>query len=94
MPGFKVNPNELAAGRGHHDAIAVAIGGSAGLVRAAAAAIAEGAGHGGASSAGAAWGAAWEAELAGRAEVLRRTGQNLAAAAEAYRETDEGQMRG
>jgi uncharacterized protein YukE len=93
MPGFQVNPNELAAGRGHHDAIAGEIGGSAGLVRAAAAAIAEAAGHAGASAAGADWGAAWEAELAGRAEVLRRTGQNLAAAADAYRETDEGQMR-
>jgi hypothetical protein len=28
-----------------------------------------------------------------RGEVLRRTGQNLAAAAEAHRETDAGQMR-
>jgi hypothetical protein len=41
MPGFNVNPSELAAGRGHHDAIAGSIGGSAGLLRAAAAAIAE-----------------------------------------------------
>jgi uncharacterized protein YukE len=94
MPGFQVDTNELAAGQGHHDVIAGTIGGSAGLLRAAAAAIAEGAGHAGASAAGADWGAAWEAELAGRAEVLRRTGQNLAAAADAYRETDDGQMRG
>ena len=94
MPGFNVNPRELAAGRGHHDAVAGSIGGSAGLLRAAAAAIAEGAGHAGASAAGADWGTAWEAELAGRAELLRRTGQNLSAAADAYRETDEGQMRG
>jgi hypothetical protein len=93
MPGFQVNPDELAAGRGHHDVVAGAIGGSAGVLRAASAAIAEGAGHPGASAAGADWGAAWEGELAGRAEVLRRTGLNLAAAADAYRETDEGQMR-
>ena len=93
MPGFQVNTDELAAGRGHHDTIAGAIGGSAGLLRAAAGSIADAAGHPGASAAGADWGTVWEVELAGRAEAIRRTGQNLGAAAEAYRETDEGQMR-
>ena len=93
MPRFEVNTDELAAGRGHQDMVAAAIGGAAGLLRAAGSSIADSAGHPGAATAGADWGSAWEAELAGRAEVLRRAGQNLAAAAEAYRETDAGQMR-
>jgi hypothetical protein len=41
MPGINVNTDELAAGRGHHHAIAGSIGGSAGLLRAAASSIAE-----------------------------------------------------
>jgi hypothetical protein len=93
VPSFQVNPDQLATGRGRQDTVAGAIGGAAGVLHAATAAVAEGAGHAGACSAGAAWGAAWESELAGRTEVLRRASQNLAAAAEAYRETDEGQMR-
>jgi hypothetical protein len=44
-------------------------------------------------AAGADFGTVWEGALAGNAEALRRTGDNLAAAAHAYRETDEGQMR-
>jgi hypothetical protein len=63
MPGFQVNTDELAAGRGHHDMVAGAIGGSAGVLRAAAAAIADGAGHSGAAAAGADFGAAWEADV-------------------------------
>jgi hypothetical protein len=94
MPGFQVNTDELAAGGGHQHVVAAAVGGTAGLVRAAASAIAEGAGHSGASAAGSAWGTAWEAELTARAELLRRSAANVAAAAEAYRETDDGQMRG
>jgi hypothetical protein len=86
MPEFKVNTDELAAGRGHHHMIAGEIGGSAGLLRAAA-------GHSGASAAGADWGVAWDGALVGNADALRRTGDNLAAAAHAYRETDESQMR-
>jgi hypothetical protein len=93
MPEFKVNTDELAAGRGQNDAIAGTIGGAAGLMRAAGTSIADSAGHDGASSAGADFAGAWERELAGRAEFLRRAGENLAAAAEAYRETDAGQMR-
>jgi uncharacterized protein YukE len=93
MPDFKVNPDELAAGRGHHDAIAGTLGGSAGVLRAASATIADSAGHAGASAAGSDWGLAWEGMLSTSAEAVRRTGQNLAAAAHAYRETDEGQMR-
>jgi hypothetical protein len=93
VPSFQVDPDQLAAGRGHQEIVAGAIGGAAGVLRAAAAAVAEGAGHAGACGAGADWGAAWDAELVGRADVLRRSGENLAAAAEAYRETDEGQMR-
>jgi hypothetical protein len=93
MPGFEVNTDALAAGRGHQDAIAAAVGGTAGLVRAAASAISESAGHDGASAAGATWGTAWESELARHADGLRRSGVNLEAAADAYRETDEGQMR-
>jgi hypothetical protein len=93
MPRFQVNTDELAAGRGHQDMVAATIGGAAGLLRAAGSSIADAAGHPGASAAGADFGSAWEVELAARAEVLRRTGQNLAAAAEAYRETDEGQLR-
>jgi hypothetical protein len=93
VPSFQVNPEQVGAGRGQQEMVAEAIGGAAGVLRAAAAAVADGAGHTGACGAGADWGAAWEVELAGRAEVLRRTGENLAAAAAAYRETDEGQMR-
>lgn len=93
MARFEVNTDELAAGRGHQEMAAAALGGAAGLLRAAGSSIADAAGHPGAATAGADWGSAWEAELAGRAEVLRRTGQNLAAAAESYRETDAGQMR-
>jgi hypothetical protein len=93
MPGFEVNTEALAAGRGHQDAIAAAVAGTAGMVRAAASAISESAGHAGASAAGGTWGAAWESELARHADGLRRSGVNLAAAADAYRETDEGQMR-
>jgi uncharacterized protein YukE len=94
VPRFQVNTDELAAGESRQAMIAGAIGGSAGLVRAAASSIADAAGHAGASSAGSDWGAAWEGELVARAEVLRRAGQNLAAAAQAYRETDDGQMHG
>jgi hypothetical protein len=93
MPEFKVNPDQLAAGRGHNDVVAGTVGGAAGLLRAAASSVADSAGHAGASTAGADWGMAWEGQLAGSAEAIRRTGQNLAAAAHAYRETDEGQMR-
>jgi hypothetical protein len=93
MARFWVDTEELGAGQAHHEAIAGALGGSAGLLRAAATAIAAGAGHAGAASAGADWGAAWEGALAGHAEALRRTGQNVSAAAAAYRETDETQMR-
>jgi hypothetical protein len=88
-----VDPDQLAAGRGHQEMVAGAVGGAAGVLRAAAAGVADAAGHPGACGAGADWGAAWEGELASRAEVLRRAGVNLAAASEAYRETDEGQMR-
>jgi hypothetical protein len=94
MAGFRVDTSELAGAYGHQAAITAAIGGSAGLVRAAAAAIVEGAAEAGAASAGAEWGAAWEAGLAARAALLERTGDNLAAAADAYRATDESQMRG
>jgi hypothetical protein len=93
VPGIHVRTDELAVGQGHQAGIAAAIVGSAGLVRAASGAIAEAAGHAGAASAGADWGAAWETELVSRAEVARRAGENLGAAAAAYRETDEGQMR-
>jgi hypothetical protein len=93
MPGFEVNTDALAAGRGHQDAIATAVGGTAGLVRAAAAAISDSAGHAGASAAGESRGVAWESELARHADGLRQSAVNLGAAAAAYRETDEGQMR-
>jgi hypothetical protein len=63
------------------------------MVRAAASAISESAGHAGASAAGGAWGTVWEAELRRHADGLRQSGVNLAAAADAYRETDEGQLR-
>jgi hypothetical protein len=93
MPEFKVNTDELVAGRGHHHMIAGAIGESAGILRAAAGAVAESAGHPGACAAGADWGVAWEGHLVGHADALRQTGDNLAAAAHAYRETDGSQMR-
>ena len=64
-----------------------------GMVRAAATSIAESAGHEGAMTAGADFGAVWEGHLAGNADAIRRTGDNLGAAAVSYRETDEGQMR-
>jgi hypothetical protein len=93
MPDFRVNTDELAAGRGQHEAIAGAVGGAAGLLRAAASSVADSAGHPGACAAGLDWGAAWEGHLGGHADVIRRTGHNLSAAALAYRETDESQMR-
>ena len=93
MPDFKVNTDELAAGRGHHHTIAGALGGSAGMLSAAATSIAESAGNEGAMTAGADFGTVWEGHLVGNAEAIRRTGDNLGAAAVSYRETDEGQMR-
>ncbi len=63
------------------------------MVRAAATSIAESAGHEGAMTAGSDFGAVWEGHLAGNADAIRRTGDNLGAAAVSYRETDEGQMR-
>jgi len=42
---------------------------------------------------GADWGAAWDGHLARHTDVIRRTGDNLSAAAVAYRETDASQMR-
>jgi hypothetical protein len=93
MPDFKVNTDELAAGRGHHHMIAGALGGSSGVLRAASSSVAESAGHPGAMAAGADFGMAWEGHLASNADAIRRTGDNLGAAAAAYRETDDSQMR-
>jgi hypothetical protein len=56
MPEFKVNPDQLAAGRGHNDMVAGTIGGTAGPLRAAASSVADAAGHPGASAAGVDWG--------------------------------------
>ena len=63
------------------------------MLSAAASSIAESAGNEGAMTAGADFGTVWEGHLAGNAEAIRRTGDNLGAAAVSYRETDEGQMR-
>jgi hypothetical protein len=93
MSRFWVDTDVLGGGQAHHEAIAGALGGAAGLLRAAAGTIAAGAGHAGAASAGADWGAAWGGALVEHAEAVRRTGQNVSAAAAAYRETDETQMR-
>jgi hypothetical protein len=93
MPRIHVNTDELAAGQGHQAAIAAALGGSGGALRAASSTIADAAGHPGAMAAGADWGAAWESAFAARADAILRAAQNLGAAAEAYRETDDGQMR-
>jgi hypothetical protein len=93
MPDFKVNTDELDAGRGHQETIAGGLGGAAGMLRAAAGSVAEAAGHAGAMAAGGDWGTTWEGHLAQHVDAVRRTGQNLAAAAAAYRETDESQMR-
>lgn len=91
MAEIQVDSNQLMAGQGQQAAIASAVGSVAGLVRAAGSSIGDGAGQPGAADA---WAAAWEGELAGRAQGLLRASQNLAAAADAYRETDAGQMRG
>ena len=93
MARIDVNTDELAAGGGHQAAVAAAIGGSAGLVRAAGAAIADAAGHAGAAAAGSDWGAAWAAALTARADTVGRAAHNLDAAAAAYAETDAGAMR-
>jgi hypothetical protein len=90
---LRVETDELTAAHGHGTAVASQLGAAAAGLRAAASGIAGAAGHTGASAAGAEWGAAWEGELAGRGEVVRRAAENLAAAAAAYRETDEGSMR-
>lgn len=94
MPRFRADTDQLAAGEGHAAAIAGVLAEAAGLMRAAAGSIADAAGHAGASAAGAAFGSAWEQSLAGHGEAVQRSGRNVAAAAAAYRETDEGQMRG
>jgi hypothetical protein len=47
MPRFEVNTDELAAGRGHQDMVAAALGGAAGLLRAAGSSISDAAGHSG-----------------------------------------------
>jgi len=94
VAGFRVDTDQLAGGEGDQVLVTGWLGTSAGMLAATAAAIAGAAGHPGASAAGDAWGAAWGAEMAGQAEAVQRSGRNLAAAAAAYRETDEGQMRG
>jgi hypothetical protein len=90
---LRVDTEQLAAGEGHHAVVAGDLRGSAGSVRAAAAGIAGAAGHAGAAAAGDAWGVAWAAALSGHADAVHATGRNLAAAAAAYRETDDRQMR-
>ena len=94
MAEFRVDTDQLAGGEGDQILVTEWLGTSAGILQATAAAIAGAAGHAGASAAGEAWGRAWGAEMAGHAEAVQRSGRNLAAAAAAYRETDEGQMRG
>jgi hypothetical protein len=93
MARIDVDTNELTAGGGHQAAVAATIGGSAGLVRAAGAAIAGAAGSAGAAAAGSDWGAAWEAELTARADTVGWSARSLEAAAAAYQETDAGQIR-
>jgi uncharacterized protein YukE len=90
---LSVDTEQLGAGAGHHVLVAGALRDTAGSVRAAAAAIAGGAGHAGAASAGDAFGASWAGALSGHADAVHATGRNLAAAAAAYRETDDRQMR-
>ncbi|MGI8750491.1 MAG: hypothetical protein ACR2J6_08085 [Thermoleophilaceae bacterium] len=94
MAEFRVDTDQLAGGEGTQTLVSGWLETSAGMLRATAAEIAGAAGHAGASAAGDAWGVAWGAEMAGHAEAVRRSGRNVAAAASAYRETDEGQMRG
>lgn len=93
MSRFQVDTEQLAAGEGHAAVVAGVLAESAGLLRSAASSIADSAGHAGASAAGSAWGGAWEASLGAHAQAVQRSGRNLTAAAAAYRETDEGQMR-
>jgi hypothetical protein len=93
MGKIETQPDQLVAVGGQHAAVAAALEECAGLVRAAAQGIAEGAGHPGAAAAGEDYGASWGTHLAQAKENVHRSGANLSAAAEAYRETDGGQMR-
>jgi hypothetical protein len=90
---LRIDTEQLGAGAGHHVLVAGALRETAGTVRAAASGIAGAAGHAGAASAGDGFGASWAGALSGHADAVQTTGRNLAAAASAYRETDERQMR-
>jgi uncharacterized protein YukE len=90
---LRVDTEQLGAGAGHHVLVAVALRDTAGTLRAAASGIAGAAGHAGAASAGDAFGSSWAGALSGHADAVHATGRNLAAAASAYRETDDRQMR-
>ncbi len=90
---IEVDTGQLAAGRAEHAAVVGMLAECAGLMGAASQGFVEGAGQPGAVRAGEAYGARWGADLAGAGDCVDRAGANLAAAAEAYRETDEGQMR-
>ena len=93
MPGFEVETDELTAAHGQGVTVAAAMSGTASSLRVAAGGLASAAGHAGVSAAGESWGSAWEGEIAARGELVRRAAANLAAAADAYRETDERSMR-
>lgn len=94
MAEFRTETDQLADGGGRQSALAASLHGLQGAVRAAADGIAGASGHAGAAAAGSAWGAAWATQVAAHAEAVQLSARNLDGAAAAYRETDEGQMRG
>jgi hypothetical protein len=93
MPRIEVDTDSLTAG----GAAQTAAGGhaleAAGALQAAMAAAADAVGDAGAGGAVGDWGATWSRSLAALGDATVRTGGNLTAAGQAYRETDEGQMR-
>lgn len=90
---IEVEPQQLATGRAQHASVAAALAECAGMMSAASQGLADGAGHPSAMAAGEAYGASWGAHLTQARDSVELTGADLAAAAEAYRETDDGQMR-
>ena len=93
MAEIRVQPGELEAGSGRQTAGALDLLETAGEVTATADSISGAAGHGGAAAAGSSWGGAWPRVLGVRADAQQRAAANLTAAAAAYQETDEGQIR-
>jgi hypothetical protein len=93
MPRINVDTESLTAGGARQSAAGGQALEAAGELEAAIAAAADAVGDAGAGGAVGDWGATWARSLAALGDATLRTGGNLTAAGEAYRETDEGLIR-